>query len=240
MMQPEPEDLMKQAGIGYPLIGFYDAPDTKPFEPLVTPKKGKHRCLFDFFSHWQGGETLLLQADNHGCGGCGHWLFGLESRSRDEFIKFLVDQEGLKASHELMAQWLDHGHPYRPQHPNILIGPLKPDQYGHLKSITFYVNPDQLGLMMLGAQYFSTPDEPPPVLAPFGSGCMELLALFADLDVPQAIIGATDIAMRQYLPPDLLAFTVTKPMYERLCRLDKKSFLHKPFWKTLKKARTQQ
>jgi hypothetical protein len=27
----------------------------------------------------------------------GHWLFGLETRSRQDFIKFLVDYEGLKA-----------------------------------------------------------------------------------------------------------------------------------------------
>lgn len=55
--------------------------------------------------------------------------------------------------------------------------------------------------------------------------------------MPQAIIGATDIAMRQHLPPDILAFTVTKPMFEQLCALDTRSFLHKPFWRNLRKAR---
>jgi hypothetical protein len=66
---------------------------------------------------------------------------------------------------------------------------------------------------------------------------MELLPLFEDLTVPQAIIGATDIAMRRYLPPHILAFTVTKPMYERLCALDERSFLYKQFWGDLRKAR---
>lgn len=236
-MQPQPGNLIKQGGIEYPLIGLYDAPAVEPFEPVVAPKKGQHRCLFDFFSHWQRGETLLLQRDNNGCLGCGRWVFSLQTRSRQEFIEFLVDQEGLKASHDLMGQWLDHGRPYEPEHPHILIGPLKSDQYEFLKSVTFYINPDQLGLMVLGAQYFSAPGDPAPVTAPFGSGCMEILPLFGDLGVPQAIIGATDIAMRRYLPPDILAFTVTKSMYERFCRLDKKSFLFKPFWKNLQKAR---
>ena len=54
------------------------------------------------------------------------------------------------------------------------------------------------------------------MIAPFGSGCMQLVGVFKDLGAPQAAIGATDIAMRQYLPPDMLAFTVTKPMFERL------------------------
>ena len=66
---------------------------------------------------------------------------------------------------------------------------------------------------------------------------MQLVPLFDDLGVPQAIVGATDIAMRQYLDPDLLAFTVTKSMFEQLCGLDDKSFLYKRFWKNLRKAR---
>ena len=53
----------------------------------------------------------------------------------------------------------------------------------------------------------------------------------------QAIIGATDIAMRRFLPPELLAFTVTKPMFEQLRGLDEKSFLYKPFRQDLRKER---
>jgi len=34
-----------------------------------------------------------------------------------------------------------------------------------------------------------------------------------------------------------MAFTVTKPLFEKLCRLDEKSFLHKPFWQNLRKKR---
>jgi hypothetical protein len=64
-----------------------------------------------------------------------------------------------------------------------------------------------------------------------------LVSLFKDLDEPQAIIGATDMAMRKYLPPDILAFTVTRPMFEQLCSLDSKSYLEKRFLSDLKKAR---
>jgi hypothetical protein len=68
---------------------------------------------------------------------------------------------------------------------------------------------------------------------------MQLVTLFADLDLPQAVVGATDVAMRRYLPPDVLAFTVTRPMFEQLCALDERSFLHKDFWKRLRAARRQ-
>ncbi len=66
-----------------------------------------------------------------------------------------------------------------------------------------------------------------------------MAALFGDLDsyTPKAVIGATDMAMREFFPADILAFTVNKPMYEQLCELDDSSFMYKHFWKRLMKAR---
>ena len=236
-MSPDPKELLEVAGIRLPLLGFYDAPDPKPFEPLVSPAKNSGLCSFAFFPRWMQGETLHLTREAFGCAGAGHSLCSVEMRSTEDLVKFLVDQEGLKASRELMTEWVTHTTPYRQRHEHILIGPFKSSQYEHLRTVTFWVNPDQLGLLALGAQYHARPTDPPPVLAPFGSGCGQLVTLFRNLDHPQAVIGATDIAMRQHLPPDTLAFTVTKPLFEQLCSLDKKSFLYKPFWKNLVKAR---
>jgi hypothetical protein len=236
-MAPDPGRLIARIGLNIPLIGFYDAPDPTPFEPLAKPDRGKNVCVFSFFKKWLKGETLLLTKEQFGCGGAGYWLCETKTRSRKEFVSFLVDGEGLKSSYDLMNQWLDKKKPFAQSHPSILIGPLHDDQYAFLKSITFFVNPDQLGVLMLGAQYNCSPADPPPVTAPFGSGCSQLISHFDDLTKPQAVIGATDIAMRQHLPTDILTFTVTKAMYEQLCKLDERSFLYKPFWKRLRSAR---
>ncbi|MFC1951299.1 DUF169 domain-containing protein [Chloroflexota bacterium] len=236
-MQPGYSNLVKRIGFTTPLIGFYDAPDVSVFEPLVAPSPGKRACVFAFYKSWYSGKTLHLTRDNPGCKGCGTWIFDESNRTRQQYIEFLADEEGLKASHELMGKWLDVSRRYQPQHQDILIGPLKPNQYEYLKSVTFWVNPDQLSLLIIGAHYNNAPGDPTPVLAPFGSGCMELLPLFDDLDIPQSILGATDIAMRSYLPPDMLAFTVTRSMFEQLCALDENSFLYKRFLGDLKKAR---
>ena len=236
-MQPDSTNLIEQIGLSVPLIGLYDAPDVSQFEPLVEPKPGGHACVFAFYNQWLAGETLHITEANPGCSGAGYWLCGLVTRSREDFVRFLVDDEGLKSSHDLMNQWLDHHHGYKPQYGHLLIGPLREEGYGYLKSITFFVNPDQLSLLILGAQYDSAPGDPAPVIAPFGSGCMQLISLFEDLGLPQAIIGATDIAMRQHIEPELIAFTVTKSMFEQLCALDDRSFLHKRFWRNLKKTR---
>ncbi len=233
-VQPDYSQLVKRIDLSIPLIGFYDAPDPGPFEPLVEPNKGD--CVFLFYKNWLEGQTLHITKEHYGCGGAGRWMCGIELRSREEFIKFLVDDEGLKASPELMEKWIDSSATYQASHPHLFIGPLKESQWNTIKSVSFFVNPDQLSTLMIGAQYNSAPEDPPPVIAPFGSGCMELFP-FKDPEIPQAAIGATDIAMRQHLPPDILTFTVTKPMFRQLCELDERSFLYKPFLRRLKESR---
>ena len=232
--QPNPTNFCARIDYNLPLIGLYDAPDPAPFAPLIEPEPGD--CVFAFFEKWAEGKTLHITRDHYGCGGAGRWMCGIEARSRKDFIHFLVDGEGLKASHKLMEKWIDSSRPYASSHPHILIGPLIEDQWEYARSITFFVNPDQLAALAYGAQYHSAPDDPPPVIAPFGSGCMQLLP-FGDLAIPQASIGTTDIAMRRYIPPGVLGFTVTTPMFRQLCELDEKSFLYKPFLQNLRKAR---
>ena len=238
-VQPDPAALIERLELSLPLVGLYDAPDVTPFEPLVRPKQGNGRgaCVFDFFRRWQAGETLQLTCDRFGCGGAGRSFFGVMVRERDAFIDFLWKDEGLRASRELMAGWVDNAPHYEPRYDNVLIGPLKPDQAGYLRTVTFWVNPDQLSLLQHGAYNHHAWGEPDPVTVPFGSGCSELVVTFRDLDKPQAAIGATDIAMRDQLPPNVLGFTVTLPMFARLCALDEESFFGKGFLKRLRKAR---
>ena len=237
-MKHDGNRLIETAEIRFPLIGLYDTDRTNAFPDLSCPPPDRHVCVFAYFRHWCSGGYVKIAADQFGCGGAGYWMCNVRTRPRDAFVRFLADEEGLKASHELMNRWLDETPPFQPQQSAIVIGPLKAGLEADLRSVTFFVNPDQLGLMTLAANYHAGPDDPAPVIAPFGSGCSQLIALFHDLEMPQAVIGATDIAMRSYLPPEVLAFTVTVPMYERMCTLDDDSFLTRDFWKRLQRARS--
>jgi aryl-alcohol dehydrogenase-like predicted oxidoreductase len=236
-MQPDPTRLLSKLQIKLPLIGVYDASEESLFHPLVELPEPFEACLFSFIDEWKSGKTLHLSEKSFGCRGCGYWMFGVANRPRPDFISFLVDTEGLRASHQLMHDWIDTHQPYRPKHGHLFIGPLKKAAYDYLKTLTFFVNPDQLSILIIGAHYHSAPGDAPPVIAPFGSGCSELLPLFENEEIPQAIIGGTDIAMRQWLPPDILTFTVTKPLLQRLCQLDEKSFLYKSFFDRLMSSR---
>ena len=234
-MRPDISPILQRLSISEPLVGFYDAPDAAPFEPLVAPKG--RQCVFKSRQDWREGKTLHLTKEKHGCGGM--HLLGLEERPREDLVEFLCDEEGLKADHELMNLWLDSAPHYVPRHGHVLIGPLRDDQYEYLRSVTFYVNPDQLSVLTAGAIYYSHPGDVTPLIARFGSGCMQLAALFDDLEAPQALIGALDQAARADLDRCLLAFTVTKPMLELLSRwaADPRSSLYNRFLDTLLRAR---
>jgi hypothetical protein len=237
-MQPDPTFLLDTLNITIPLTGLYDAPDPAAFAPLVAPVPGAKRgeCVFSHFRDWQAGKTVHLTRDNYGCGGAGGSLCGVQRADRAGFLHFLAIDEGLKESEELMGRWIDSRVDFASAQGHVLIGPLKAELYGHLKTVTFWVKPDQLAALVLGAQYHNAPDDPPATIAGFSSGCGQL-APFADLDIPQAQIGSTDLAMRQWLPADVMAYTMTKPLFEQVCLFDKDSYLNKPFLNRLKKAR---
>ncbi|HLP62253.1 MAG TPA: DUF169 domain-containing protein [Candidatus Deferrimicrobium sp.] len=237
-MLPNAQRLIERLEIGLPLIGFYDAPNPEAFEPLTKPDPENPLCLFKFYENWLEGKTLHLHGENFGCGGCGHWLFGKETFDQDEFLTYMVEKEGLKESKELLNLWFDQARRYKPRYPHLFIGPLRENMVEYLKSITFLVNPDQLSALMVGAHYYYAPDDPiPPVTVAFGTGCMQILPLFKDIDYPQAMIGATDMGMRQFLPANILAFTTTLPLFRQLCLLDERSFLYKPYLQKLKETR---
>ena len=245
-MKPNPTVLLEVADLSTPLIGFYDVSDPKPFEPFVIPE----RCIFSSYRNWLQGESILISEGNCSCQGGGYWVGGVtpawvqKSMEKDNnplqiFANGLNQREGFKSSDELMTKWLENQKPYLIENGYVVIGPLKDDQYQHLKTVTFYVNPDQLSLLLHGAEYNNASIQSSPIITAFGSGCGQLAAILGDLDtdLPKAAIGGTDMAMREHLPPDILAFTVNKPMFEQLSKLDESSFLGKGFWKRLKEAR---
>jgi len=237
MNQPDSTYLTEKLDLTIPLIGVYDTPDVEAFPNVVSPVKGRHACLFSWFNQWQQGTWLRLSPDNFGCGGAGFYWFSKETRSREKFVEFLCDDEGLKGSHDNMNAWIDQTKTYHPEYENLIVGPLVPEQYQHLKTVTFFVNPDQLSNLVVGAQYFQHPEDGAPLKVEFGSGCSQLLTKVATADHPMATIGALDSAMRRFLPRDILAFTVSREKFEELCRLDDDSFLNRPFIETLRKAR---
>ena len=191
-MQPNADNLLQIAGITTPLIGFYDVADPKPFEPFAKPK----RCIFSCYKNWLRGKSIFISEGNCSCQGSGYWVGGVvpgwvmksavtDRTPREIFAKSLNQREGFKSSDELMCQWLENLKPYMIENGYVVIGPLKDDQYEHLKTVTFYVNPDQLSLLLLGAEYNNASINNNPIITAFGSGCGQMTA-FTMTEIPKS------------------------------------------------------
>jgi hypothetical protein len=89
-------------------------------------------------------------------------------------------------------------------------------------------------LMTLAAYWSSDPDF---IHAPFSSGCGLMLRELESQDRERAVIGCTDIAMRKYIPPEIMAFTVSANHLERMMNFPDDAFLNKSWWNDLMDGR---
>ena len=225
-----------------PIIALYDTGPSPDFEPMVQAKG--RGCCFAYYSRWLKGETLVVkrnggtfQHPENGCPGMQN-AFGLGTGYPPWMANFLTDGkngapmgEGLKATPALAREFLDRAQAPKPSGDHILMGPLKLDHWDNVKTVSFLVDPDRLSaLMTLAAYWSSDPDE---IAAPFSSGCGLMWRELINFDRDRPVIGCTDIAMRKYLPPEILCLTVSPKRFEKMIDFPEDAFLNREWWSDL-------
>lgn len=237
--------LVKKLNLQSPVIATYDLEPDDAFAPLVTARA--RVCCFAFYGRWQKGHTLVVEKGNgdfanpdSGCPGM-QVAFGLGQEYPTYMKNFLTDGEGapkgegLKASPDLAQQWIDHTSPPDLKDGAIMLGPLRFDYWEAIRSITFFARPDQLSALITLATYHSGPDD--VVVAPFSSGCGLMLRELENQDDDRAVLGSTDIAMRKYIPADIMSLTVSPSRFDRMTGENDGSFLERSWWHELLESR---
>jgi hypothetical protein len=225
--------LQQALGLKYAIVGLYDLDSIEGISSVVE----KRGCLFACFEHWQNGQYVHRCRARPGCPGSAYWLCGAPVMTDEAFLDFLVETEGLKSDRCAMQQFLEKQPTYEMQGRHLLVGPLRDALFEHLRTVTIFCDPDQLSGLLSALFCLNTTESPVTLLPSFGPGCLQLVGIFPDLKASCAVISATDIAMRVHLPANLLALTVTVPLFERLCTLGSNSLFEKPFWKRLRHKR---
>ena len=239
------ERLLGALRLDDPPLALYNCAPSEEFEPLIRARG--RACCFAYYGRWLEGKTLVVEeADDsfddpsHGCPGLQRAL-GLGGPYPPWMAHFLTDGEGapmgegLKATPRLAQDFLDRAKAPPIKEGHILIGPLRLSQWRHVEAITFLVDPDRLSALMTLATYWtSAPDE---IAAPFSSGCGLMWRELRAQPRDRAILGCTDIAMRRYLPPELLCLTVSPSRFTQMLTYPDGAFLNRSWWKELLDSR---
>jgi len=111
-----------------------------------------------------------------------------------------------------------------------------------VRSITFLANPDQLSALVVLANYDGEHNE--NVIIPFAAGCQSIgICTFREneRERPRAVVGLVDLSarknLRRQLGKDLMSFSVTPRMFERMEENVEGSFLQRETWKSLVEQR---
>ncbi len=109
--------------------------------------------------------------------------------------------------------------------------------------IVFFTDPDQLAAMIVLANY-DRPDNH-NVIIPYAAGC-QTIGIYpyqeAQAERPRAVVGLTDLSARVYirkqLADNLMTFTVPLAMFKEMENNVDGSFLERPTWQGLLKAKS--
>ncbi|MBI5487162.1 MAG: DUF169 domain-containing protein [Deltaproteobacteria bacterium] len=241
-MAPTTEQVERIRGklrLDTPLIAVYDAAPGPDFEPLV--RATARACCFAYWPRWVKGETLAIERGDdsftqptHGCPGAQR-AFGLARGGYPPYMAhFLTDGvgapsgEGLKATPELAQAYLERSRPPVLRGDSVLLGPLRAERWDAVRSVTFFADPDRLSALMTLAAFWSS--EPDEIVATFSSGCGLMLRELEQQPRDRAVLGATDIAMRKYIPRELLALSVSPARFEKMLGVPDGVFLDKEWW----------
>ena len=107
-----------------------------------------------------------------------------------------------------------------------------------VRSITFLVNPDQLSALVVLANYDREHNE--HVVIPFAAGCQVIgICTYRENEKedPRAVVGLVDLSarknVRRQLGRDVMSFSVTAEMFQRMEQNVEESFLERETWKSL-------
>jgi hypothetical protein len=233
--------LVDKLRLTTPIIAVYDSEPSETFEPVVEATG--RTCCFAYLKRWLNGESLVIKRGegdfsdpDRGCMGA-QTAFGLKQGYPPFMANFLTDGEGapmgegLKARPELAQEFLDRAIPPALKGDTVIVGALRLEAWESVRSVTFLVDPDRLSALMTLAAYWTS--DPDMIYAPFSSGCGLMLRELEAVKGERALIGCTDIAMRKYLPPDMICITVSPRLFERMVDFPDDAFLNKSWWNEL-------
>jgi len=221
-------DLISHFPVTYQSMGWYFS-SVDPEDAIKLPTD-IWACMFKYIDNVAKGYKICFSENSVGCAGASCY-FGF-SQPSENAGDFLASKEKFK---EKVAYGNVFYHQIKAKGPRkkylILsnIEQIEDDIY--IEVVNFWVKPLSLsGLVTLSN--FDSPENN-NVNIPFASGCQSMWTIpykEKDKKYPKATIGALDPAMRKYIAPDTILFSVPANRFLKMAENIKHSFAHENNW----------
>lgn len=206
------------------------------YAPTPPQSKRGYVCLFAQLSKVHHGECLAFDAENIGCWGALRNLFG-GPYQEDITVNLLVNIEKFKCDREQTNLMHQINPLAQPTGKYVIFKPIdKLKKENNPLIYCIFAKPDVISALHTLSCFDNTRID--NVITPFGSGCEQMLTFAFDearKENPRAILGGMDTAMRTCVKSDLLTFSVSATMFERMVYNMDKSFLTTYIWDSIQK-----
>ena len=214
-----------------PATGWFFAA-TPPDNAIILPP-GTWTCMFNHLKKVSAGKQICFSKDSSGCSGAACY-FGFR-QPNEKAGEFLADKEKFKEKNAYGNAFYQQIKAEAPQKKYLVWCRLeKLEDRRSVEVVNYWVNPLILsGLVTLAN--FDSPENS-NVAIPFASGCQSMWTLpykERNKKHPRATIGALDPAMRQYIPPDTLMFSVPSKRFHIMAQNIDNSFADDDKWRSL-------
>lgn len=185
---------------------FADAPPSGAFVPKNTRARV---CFFALLGRLFKGQALCFSHGHAGCAGAACYLGFVPPSPKAGY--YLSQGEGFKKTQEMGDAFYAAIQARPPKQEFLISAPvIGIDEHAEVEVINLWVNPRRLAALVTLSNYASRNND--NVSLPFASGCQSIWTLpFKEQSAaaPKAIVGCMDPAMREFMPDDVLSFSMS-------------------------------
>ncbi len=224
------QKLSATVSFKYPAIGWYFS--SEKIENSFVFRKDKWVCMFMYLKMvMKKGKRIRFSEDNVGaCTGpaeyCGF------SQLTDDGGQFIAETERFKKNRGLAQKYYEESlrsiHP--PKEKYVYIEKLENmDKNREIEVLNLFPDPTGLASLVVLSNY-DREKNMDNVMTPFASGCQSVFTLPYNEKFqkqPKSVIGLMDPLVRQFIPEDMVSFSVPSNRFVEMVNNIKGSFLDK-------------
>lgn len=226
------QHLSKTMSFNYPATGWYFAPEE--IEDSFIFRKDKWTCMFMYLKMvLKKGKRLRFSDDSEGaCTGPKEY-FGF-SELMDDGGEFIADVEHYKKTRELALDYYSESKASinDPKEKYLYFEQIEQiSKSREIEVINLYPSPKALASLSLLSNYDRS-NNIDNVVAPFASGCQGLFTIpynERNEAKPKSVLGLMDPLARQFVPENVLVFSVPADRFIEMANNIEGSFLDNNF-----------